>query len=199
MKLTYVYTLLLTLIVLSTSSAQNFEGILNMHQVTANGIEYDIKWYVKDQRIAFEISTEAARGTWIRFVPNKETKTMLMVVGDKERRDIPLTDLLSEFNVDGLEFEMSDGEPVEDFKKVKNIEVSSNTSKSTIHVTTEIDINFSDYVDFFKNDYGIYVLASTGKAGFPIYNLTQDKYGNMITKTELVDVQRTKIDDAIFQ
>ena len=94
---------------------------------------------------------------------------------------------------------MSDGEPVEDFKKVKNIEVSSNTSKSTIHVTTEIDINFSDYVDFFKNDYGIYVLASTGKAGFPIYNLTQDKYGNMITKTELVDVQRTKIDDAIFQ
>ena len=59
-------TLLWAVIVcfMTNLSAQDFEGIIEMVQITPTGIEYNMKWYIKDKKIAYELSFENGRGMY---------------------------------------------------------------------------------------------------------------------------------------
>ena len=50
-------TLLWAVIVcfMTNLSAQDFEGIIEMVQITPTGIEYNMKWYIKDKKIAYKL------------------------------------------------------------------------------------------------------------------------------------------------
>ena len=61
-----------------------FEGIIESVLQNTTGIEYQIKWYIKEGKIAYELSFETPdRGKFnMRLVPQIEKKTILMVTGD---------------------------------------------------------------------------------------------------------------------
>lgn len=196
----YKITLLLffCLTFVSQSFAQHFEGIIQMHQETANGIHYDVTWYIKQDKIAFEISSPSARGNnSIRFVPQIKSSSILMITGDT-KKEIPLKDITSEYSFDNIQTKLVEGKTHTDFKQSKHYEISTNDVVAEVEISEDIDINFAQYAAFFKNDCGLYVLANSKKVGFPINSTAKDKSGKLISKTTFKSMQRTKVDDAVF-
>ena len=195
---------LLLIVFLSCSGsifAQSFEGIIEMHQVTTNGLEYDLTWYIKEGKIAYELSSESGRGqVQMRLVPQKSTNSMLMVTGDT-KQEIPTSEITApdNFSMKGAKLEDKGTGSNKDFKEVKNWEISTSEIISNVEVTTDVNIKFSEYAEFFKNDYGLCALAESGKAGFPLSSITKDKNGNVLTKTTLKKVTRTAVADSYFQ
>jgi len=198
-KITLLLLFFLTVFSTETWAQElHFEGIVKMHQQTANGVEYDVTWYIKKGQIAFKLSSDAARGTDMRFVPQKESQTMLMVIGD-DKKEIPVDQIESELNLTNLSTKVIGGTENNNFKEVFKYEITTDKAISTVEVTTDIPISFSEYAAFFKNDYGIHVLAKSGKKGFPIQSITKDKAGNLITKTTLKSVERINVDESMFK
>ncbi|MFT5646827.1 MAG: hypothetical protein ACI976_001512 [Aureispira sp.] len=196
-------TLLLIVFIASVKilSAQNFEGVIEMHQVTTNGLEYDLKWYIKGDKIAYELSTKSSRGAvQMRFVPQKSSNSMLMISGNTK------TEISSEKITTPVGFSMKGAMLVDkgnssngDFKNITEWEITTDRMVAKVEVTTDIGINFAEYKQFFKSDYGLCALAESGKAGFPLNIIIQDKEGNVLTRTTLKKVTRMSVSDSFFQ
>ena len=181
--------------------AQSFEGIIEMHQVTSNGLEYDLKWYIKGDKIAYELSSESSRSEdQMRFVPQTSTNSMLMITGDT-KKEIPATDITTPegFSMKGAKIEDKGLVTNSNFKTVNKIEIATSEITSQVEITSDVKVNFADYAQFFKADYGLCALAESGKVGFPISSITKDKNGKVLTRTTLKKVTRTTITDAYFQ
>lgn len=196
-------TLLLIVFLFSAmaSWAQSFEGIIEMHQVTSNGLEYDLKWYIKGNKIAYELSSESSRGeVQMRFVPLKKTNSMLMVSGNN-KVEIPASDITAPigFSMEGARLEDKGSIENKSFKSVKKWQISTSEIQAIVEITTDININFSEYKEFFKSDYGLCALAESGKEGFPLSSVTKDKSGMILTKTTLKRVTRTTVSDSFFE
>lgn len=195
--------LIFSLCLMASAFSQSFEGIIEMHQVTSNGLEYDLKWYIKNDKIAYELSPKSSRaqeGAQMRFVPQKSSKTMLMVIGDT-KTEIPVADITSPdgFNMKGAKVVDKGTASNSNFKDVKVLEISTSELTSTVEVTTDIKINFSEYAAFFKADYGICALAESGKVGFPLNSVTKDKNGKVLTQTTFKKVTVTAVADSFFK
>jgi hypothetical protein len=170
-----------------------------MHQETANGIHYDVTWYIKQDKIAFEISSQSARGdNSIRFVPQLKSSSILMITGDT-KKEIPLKDINPEYSFENLQTKVVDGKTNTNFTESTHYEISTNDIVAEVEISKDIDINFSQYAAFFKNDCGLYILANSNKIGFPINSTAKDKTGKLISKTTFKSMQRTKVDDALFK
>lgn len=197
-----ILSLLLFLSFSTTIFAQSFEGIIEMYQVTSNGLEYDLKWYIKNDKIAYEISPRTTRGDGgqMRFVPQKSSNTMIIVTGDTKTK-IAASDITAPegFSMEGAKIQDKGTVTNPNFKEVKTLEISTNDIISTVELTTDINIKFSDYAAFFKADYGLCALAESKKTGFPLNSVTKDKKGNVLTQTTLKKVTRTVVADSYFQ
>jgi hypothetical protein len=183
---------------LNTSSG--FEGIIEMVQTTPT-VEYNMKWYIKDNKLAYELTFNNARGKYqIRFVPHKSTNSVLMVTGDS-KIEIPSSEINSPegFSLEGAKLKNNGKVKNPDFRKVNNWQISTSKFVSILEVTTDVDINFSEYKEFFKGDHGICALVESGKPGFLLNSTTLDSEGNLITKTTLKKVTRTKVSDSFFK
>ncbi|MBL4650785.1 MAG: DUF4412 domain-containing protein [Aureispira sp.] len=182
-------------------SAQNFEGVIEMHQVTTNGLEYDLKWYIKGDKIAYELSTKSSENAvQMRFVPQKSSNSMLMISGNT-KTEIPSEQITAPvgFSMKGAKFVEKGTSSNSDFKSVKQWEITTDKMIANVEVTTDIGINFAEHKQFFKSDYGLCALAESGKAGFPLNITIQDKAGNVLTKTTLKKVTRMPVADSFFQ
>ncbi|MCH2022585.1 MAG: DUF4412 domain-containing protein [Saprospiraceae bacterium] len=195
---------LLLIIFLSCSGlifSQSFEGTIEMLQVTPSGIEYNMKWYIKKGKLSYELSFESARGhVEMRFVPQKSSNSILMITGDS-KIEIPSSEISTPdgFSMEGAKLLNNGKVKNSDFKKVYNWQISTEDIVSNIDVTHDVDINFSEYKEFFKSDYGICALVESGEHGFPLNSTTLDKDGNLLTKTTLKKVTRKEISDSYFQ
>lgn len=173
-----------------------------MYQVTSNGLEYDLKWYIKNDKIAYEISPRTTRGegSQMRFVPQKSSNTMIIVTGDT-KTEIAASDITAPegFTMEGAKIHDKGTLTNPNFKEVKSLEISTNDITSTVELTTDINIKFSEYAAFFKADYGLCALAESKKAGFPLNSITKDKKGNVLTQTTLKKVTRTAVADSYFK
>lgn len=182
-------------------SAQNFEGIIEMHQVTTNGLEYDLKWYIKGNKIAYELSTKSGTDVvQMRFVPLKSSNSILMISGNT-KTEIPSDQITRPvgFSMEGAKVVEKGMNGNKDFKSIKEWQITTNKMTAKVEVTTDIDINFEEYKQFFKSDYGLCALAESGKSGFPLNITIQDKAGNILTKTTLKKVTRMSVSDSFFQ
>ena len=181
--------------------AQSFEGIIEMHQTTSNGMEYDLTWYIKGNQLAYELSTSSGgMDVQIRFVPQKAKNSMLMIAGDT-KREIPASEIIQpdEISLDGAKVAEKNLSATKDFKEMKQLEIITDAITANVEVTTDIKINFAEYAAFFKKDYGLCALVKSGKEGFPLSSVTKDKSGKILTKTTLEKVTRTMVSDAYFQ
>lgn len=181
--------------------AQTFEGTVQMQQETANGIIYDVTWYIKKDKIAFEISSASARGTSvIRFVPQKKSASILMITGDT-KKEIALSEISTDYNFGNIQTQEVAGEK-NDYTLYSNknthYKISTTDVIAQMEVSSEIDVDFSEYAAFFKNDCGMYILANSQKKGFPINSIATDKEGNLISKTTFRSMQKMTIDDSKF-
>ena len=180
----------------------SFEGIIESVLQNTTGIEYQIKWYIKEGKIAYELSFETPdRGKFnMRLVPQIEKKTILMVTGDT-KIEVPSSEISNaqSFDLSDLKLEKIAIEKTDEFKQVKSWKVSTDKLTSVMSVTTDVDINFADYKEFFKSDLGICALAESGQKGFPLNIETHDKDGNLIEKTTFKKVTRMEVEDTFFQ
>lgn len=180
----------------------SFEGIIESVLQNTTGIEYQIKWYIKEGKIAYELSFETPdRGKFnMRLVPQIEKKTILMVTGDT-KIEVPSSEISNaqSFDLSDLKLEKIAIEKTDEFKQVKSWKVSTDNLTSVMSVTTDVDINFADYKEFFKSDLGICALAESGQKGFPLNIETHDKEGNLIEKTTFKKVTRMEVEDTFFQ
>lgn len=182
-------------------SAQNFEGVIEMHQVTTNGLEYDLKWYIKGDKIAYELSTTSGRdAVQMRFVPLKSSNSMLMISGNT-KTEIPTDKITAPvgFSMEGAKLVDKGNRSTKDFEHITEWEITTDKMTAKVEVTTDIGINFAEYKQFFKSDYGLCALAESGKAGFPLNITIEDEKGNILTKTTLKKVTKMSVADSFFK
>lgn len=201
-----IFVPILVLFIYTGAIAQDFEGVIEMTQETANGLKYDLKWFIKKDQIAYEISSQSARSaqTQLRFVPQPKKNRMLMIAhsdqGDN-KSEIAATDISAPpgFNFENVTIEEGAETSSDDFKKIQHLVVKNEKLSTTVEVTPDININFKEYAAYFKADYGIYALVKSGKKGFPLNSVTKDATGNIISKTTLKSVKKIKVSDKYFQ
>lgn len=192
------YVLFSLLVWASTSlSAQSFEGIIETHQVTGDGVEYDLIWYIKGDKIAYEMKSNSQER--MRFVPQVASNSMLMVTGESKTR-IPLSDISSpsNFSMEGAKLSGKGRGTCKHFKAVEQWQMSTDEIVAMVEVTTDISINLSKYKEFFKAHHGLCALAASGKVGFPLNSTVKDKNGKLLCKTTLTNVTRTAVADSYF-
>ncbi len=191
--------LLFYLLVLGCTSlnAQSFEGIIETHQTTGDGVEYDLIWYIKGDNIAYEMKSSSQER--MRFVPQLASNSILMVTGDN-KTSIPLSDIESptNFSMEGATLSGKGRGTCEDFKSVEQWQLSTHDVVAMVEVTTDVSINLSKYKEFFKAHHGLCALAASGKAGFPLNSTVKDKTGKVLCKTTVTKVTRTALADSYF-
>ena len=186
--------------------AQDFEGIIEMTQETANGLKYDLKWFIKKDQIAYEISSMSARSaqTQLRFVPQPEKNTMLMIAYSNEegtKSEINASDITAPpgFNFDDVTIEEGKTSSSDDFSTIQSLTVQNEALSTVVEVTPNINIDFKKYAAYFKADYGIYALVKSGKKGFPLNSITKDASGKTLFKTTLKSIKRMKLSNEYFK
>ena len=125
---------------------------------------------------------------------------MLMVTADT-KTEIPISEIKQPegFSLEGAKIVDRGESKSSSFKDVNNWELTTQEITSSLEVTTDIDINFTDYKEFFKNDYGLCALIKSGQPGFLLNSTTLDNDGKLITKTSLKKVTRTDVADSFFK
>lgn len=189
-----------------TLSAQSFEGIVEMKQETA-GMTYQVKWYIRQDRIAYELFSQSGRGAMqLRFIPQPEKGTMLLITNGgnhSDKKELSTKDITPSAGIDITNLQIEEiGEPRSqgEFRKVKKLVVRSMAGTVThVDYTTDIDVHFLKYAAFLKEDYGIQALAQSGRMGFPIRSVTRDEKGKVIAETKLIRVIHMKMSDAYFR
>lgn len=191
----YFNILLILFFSIHFMNAQTFEGIVELKQETAEGLSFDMTWYIKADKIAYEISGSSEQGEMkIRFVPQPNTGTMVMDAQTSQgntRQVLDVKDLgvPADFDMENIMYS----------QKGNVFEVSTSKTLTEITIDPAIDIHFAKYAEFFKADYGIHALAQSGKKGFPVETVTKDKSGSMISKITLKNISRTKVADRYFE
>ena len=177
--------------------AQHFEGIIEMRQETADGLSYTLKWYIKGERLAYEMTDQQER---IRFVPRPASGAMLMVTGET-KTTIPVSDItgVAAQQLQGAALQNNGNGRCPHFNQVEQWRIATTDVEAILEVTTDVHVNFGHYREFFKNDYTLYALATSGKVGFPLNSIARDQHGNVLSRTTITKVTRTTLPDSYFE
>jgi hypothetical protein len=199
---TYILTIL-WLFAASIAYSQSFEGIIEMSK-ESGGIQQNIKWYIRKDKIAFEISTSKGDPAMYRFVPQPEKGNLLIISADNSKMEAPndQNTITTNFDTRALQIEEKGTGPssLPEFREVQKWAIrngSPNTAEADI--SPEIDVNFSKYAAYFKDDYALQALAQSRRLGFPLNAVTRDKNGNVISRLRVTKVTRTKVGDQYFK
>ena len=185
--------------------AQQFEGIVDMTQESA-GMVYQVKWYIRKDRIAYELFAKSDQGSMqFRFVPQPEKNNMLLITNgtnNSDKREIPVQEIMPSPGLDirNLQVEAAGaGAPHPEFRETQRLIVRSASQTVTeLDYSTEIDVDLSKYAAYLKEDYGIQALAQSRRTGFPVSSVTKDRSGQVISRTRVTKVTRTKVQDKHF-
>lgn len=184
------WVLILTLGIAFQSQAQSFEGTVEISQQTAEGITYQMKWYIKENKVAYEITSFGAESMVpMRFVPLPEHNKMLMIAGGS-RSEIAARDLTTpSFDPNKTSVKEEGGKII----------ITTDNTVTEVEVDKSVDIDFARYAQFFKADQSIYALAKMQLRGFPVRSTTRDQAGKILSQTTLKRIQSCKVDDSIFR
>lgn len=198
----YIFTIL-WFFAASVAYSQSFEGIIEMSK-ESGGIQQNIKWYIRKDKIAFEISTSKADPAMYRFVPQPEKGNLLIISADNSKMEAPNDEntIATNFDTRGLQIEDKGpgSSPLPEFRDVQKWAVrNASPNTAEVDISTEIDVNFSKYGAYFKDDYALQALAQSRRLGFPLQAVTRDKNGNVISRIKVTKVTRTKVGDQYFK
>ncbi len=183
--------------------AQNFEGIISAKQLAANGVTNDINWYIKKDKIALELRNSSdPAGMKMRFVPQPKQNSMLLVVitNDGETKsEIYAGDISSEIDMSKSEVKENGVKNSAEYGELSILIINTANTVTETEVSRMIDVNFSKYAAFFKNDYALLGLIKNGQNGFPLNSITKDKSGKVITKTTVLSIRKIPVSESYFK
>lgn len=189
-------------LILFSVNAQNFEGIVEMRQVNADGSTHDLTWYIKKDKIAFEIKTNSQSGAMkMRFVPQPKQNSMLMVITNPQgesKNEIATRDISTDIDMTKSEVK-ENGSKASEYGELSLLIISTPNSVTETEVVKSIDVDLSKYASFLKNDYAVQALIKTKQIGFPLNSITKDKNGNLISKTTVVSVRKLPVSESYFK
>jgi hypothetical protein len=200
-KFIYILSFIFSFVQIIT--AQTFEGIVDTRQVGANGISHDISWFIKKDRIAFELrSNTDPAGMKMRFVPQPKQNSMLLVVttSDGENKtEIHANDINAEIDMSKAEVRENGIKSSAEYGEITLLIINTPGTVTETEVSKIIDVNFSRYASFFKNDYAVQGLIKSGQSGFPLNSVTKDKSGKVITKTTVISIRKIPVSESYFK
>lgn len=198
-----ITTLLISLCFTTLVFAQNFEGIISAKQLAANGVTNDINWYIKKDKIALELRNSSdPAGMKMRFVPQPKQNSMLLVVitNDGETKsEIYAGDISSEIDMSRSEVRENGVKNSAEYGELNILIINTANTITETEVSRMIDVNFSKYAAFFKNDYALLGLIKNGQNGFPLNSITKDKSGKVITKTTVLSIRKIPVSESYFK
>jgi hypothetical protein len=184
-------------------SAQSFEGIIETKQVDANGLTNDISWYIKKDRIAFEIKGNNDKAPMkMRFIPQPKLNSMILVLSSPEgesKSEVHANDISSEIDMSRSEVKDNGVRNIQEYGEVNVLIITTPTTITETEVSKMIDINLSKYAAFFKNDYALLALIKSGQTGFPLNSVTKDKNGKVLSRTILISIRKTSVSETFFK
>ena len=194
--------LLFFLASLTIVNAQNFEGTVEMEQISATGTTYKITWFIKKDKIAYEIKTGADNGSLkMRFVPQPKQNTMLMIVNSQEgnsKREISTRDISSDIDMSKAEVKENGTKTHADFGELTILLINTPEANTEVEVVKSIDVDLSKYASYLKNEYGIHALIQTKQIGFPLNSITKDKNGKLISQTKVISIKPGPVSEEYF-
>jgi len=169
----------------------------------AAGMTYDLIWYIKKDKIAYEVKTLSGNNSIkMRFVPQVKQNTMLMIIDSPEgnsKKEIAARDISSNIDISELAVKVVDTKNSTDFGEIQVLNIETVDATTTVEVVKSIDVDFTKYASFLKNEYGIQALIYSKQIGFPLNSVTKDKAGNVVSKTTVINVRRSTVSDSYFQ
>jgi hypothetical protein len=196
-------TISFVLLFLSAGIAQNFEGIVEMRQLSAEGVTHDVTWYIKKDKIAFEIKTKSETGTMkMRFIPQPKQNSMLMVVTTPQgenKNEISTRDISSDIDMSRSEVKETGTKTSADFGELTLLTITTPDAITETEIAKGVDVDLSKYAAFLKNDYAVQALIKSRQVGFPLNSVTKDKSGKVISKSSVISIKKTAVSDNYFQ
>lgn len=187
---------------LTAINAQNFEGIVEMEQTSATGTTYKITWFIKKDKIAYEIKTGADAGaTKMRFVPQPKQNTMLMIISSSEgnnKREISTRDISSDIDMSKAEVKENGTKSSPDFGELTLLLITTPDAVTEVEVVKSIDVDLSKYASYLKNEYGMQALIQSKQIGFPLNSVTKNKNGDLVSQTKVVSIKRVAVSEDYF-
>lgn len=182
-------------------SAQSFEGIIETKQVDANGLSHDITWYIKKDKIAFELKGDK-NAIKMRFIPQPKLNSMILVLTGPEgesKSEVNAKDISSEIDMSRSEVKDNGVRNLQEYGEVNVLLITTPTTITETEVSKMIDVNLSIFAPFFKNDYALLSLIKSGQNGFPLNSITKDKNGKVISKTTIVSIRKIPVSETYFK
>jgi hypothetical protein len=196
-------TLLFNIVILTIIHAQTFEGIVEMRQTNAEGISSEITWYIKKDKLAFRIQSNASSGILkMRFVPQPKQNTMLMYIGTPQgevKNEIAAQEISSEIDLQRAEVKEIGTKSSAEMGELTVLLLNTATTSTETEFTKTVDINLAKYNLFIKNDYSVQALLLMNQVGFPVNSVTKDKSGRVISKSTVTSIKKTSLPDSFFQ
>jgi hypothetical protein len=198
----HIYTLFF-LCLIQISHAQNFEGVIEMKQSSADGIVSDVFWYLKKDKLALEIVTKTTEGKMkIKLHPNPRLKNMIMNIfsgNTQQKTELSISSIQSEIDFSGMEINEMGLKQNAELGNVQVLVIKTKKWSAETEVVKDLGINLREYFEFFKNDYAIQSLYKSGKVGFPVNTTVKDNQGKVIFKTQVVSLKKIAPSDQIFE
>lgn len=175
--------------------AQSFEGVVSQQLSSNISGTVDIKWHIKNDKIALEITND---GTQYVFVP--KGNSILMYSNEASPYDGKY--YYSEINTAQLQSKLPQFEAekeelsrVINNYKTKSIAVRGEVSGMVYYSNEFTTVNLSNY---FKDYYELQALSIAGVSGIPLTAKLEGKEG-AFSKLTTLSIEKTEIKDAIFQ
>ena len=189
--------------ILTIIHAQTFEGIVEMRQTNAEGISSEITWYIKKDKLAFRIQSNASSGILkMRFVPQPKQNTMLMYIGTPQgevKNEISAQEISSEIDLQRAEVKEIGTKSSAEMGELTVLLLNTATTSTETEFTKNVDINLAKYSLFIKNDYSVQALLLMNQVGFPVNSVTKDKSGRIVSKSTVTSIKKTSLPDSFFQ
>lgn len=199
MKKLYILILFISFCSLSQNvSAQDFEGIIKQRQITAEGITYDMNWYISKEKLAYELHIQSPEGYIdVKLIPNITTNTLKIVTKTTNGnyiKNIPISEIKTSKSIQRSTLNL-----LSENNNIQEYVVNGLSTNGTIKVNKAINFDFSKYAPFFKENVILYAFLRQNIKGFPEEIIEKDASGNIVQKIELISINRQKIDESYFK
>lgn len=197
---TFITSILLANILLANA----WEGkIETKYYDSQTNIESKLVWHITNEKIALDIESEVENGKYfVRFIADKSNQEeMLMLAtspdGMKFKQTIKTADVKSALVNSTYKVEQTDKNHEILGVSVQLFIATDRMTKNAINLSKDINVNWSEFKAFFKNDPTILALAENGINGFPINATITNAGGNLISSSEVVKI--STLDRSVFQ
>ena len=195
--------IILCLISFGFLSAQNINNVTIQTKVKGPSFDGEITWFVKGDKIAFEVKFSNEGKQYItRFIPDKSKGIFHLLSTTPDGKIYSTAEAKSIQETPGFDSKILSVEQAGDVMvsgiNCKKIIVKTAGSVTECFIDPTINANYTSYETFFRSDYALLAMKQLKMNGFPIALKTVDLEGKVITEVQAVNIQANSVSDNLF-